>query len=527
MISDCGEGSTDDTRPTISNLQSVMAITTQADTLDQFSNMSSEPRLSFLDDRPYAIVDVETTGGNALYGRVIDVAVIRVEKGRVVKEFQSLVNPDRFVPHEIELLTGINAESLSRAPMFHSIARELYKILDGAIFVAHNARFDYAFVKNEFRRLGREFSAKCLCTVKLSRKLFPMHRNHNLDSVMQRHGIECPARHRAMADAGVVLEFLRKVQNEATPDLLTLAVNAILKSSSLPPQLDKESLDALPETPGVYLFYGTKGELLYVGKSVSLRDRVMSHFSGDHRSSKEMEMAHQVARIETRQTTGELGALLLESQLIKELRPMYNVASRRHRDLVLARRVMTSHGYASIVLEKTHEIEIDLEAPIMGIFKNMPQAKEYLAQITREFRLCQKLLGIHQSNSYCFAYHLHQCDGACMGEEPPETYNARVEEAFTERRVKAWPFNGGIVIEERNPVTNEGEAFLIDNWCLLSCFRFTEYGQTELFKGVSRFDYDAYKILARYILNPQNRRNIKQVNINELYGASDDFTRLD
>jgi DNA polymerase-3 subunit epsilon len=489
--------------------------------------IATEPRLRFLDDRPLAIVDVETTGGNAMYGRIIDVAVIRVEKGGLVKEFQSLVNPDRFVPHEIEQLTGITAEDLEHAPMFHSIARDLFKILNGAIFVAHNARFDYGFIKNEFRRLGKEFSAKCLCTVKLSRKLFPHHRNHNLDSVMQRHGIVCSSRHRAMGDAKAVLEFLRVVQEETTQELLTLAVNAILKTSNLPSHLDKEAIDAVPETPGVYLFYGKEGELLYVGKSVCLRDRVMSHFSGDHRSSKEMEMAHQVVRIETRQTTGELGALLLESQLIKELRPLYNIAARRQRDLVLARRVTTKEGYASIALEKTHEIEIDLDAPIMAIFKNMKQAKEYLAAITKDFGLCQKLLGLHQTTSYCFAYHLHQCGGACMGEETPEAYNARVEEAFAGRRIKAWPFSGGIIIEERNPVTNEGEAFLVDHWCLLSCFKFTEIGQTELFKGVSRFDYDAYKILARYVLDPKNARRIKQIGLNELYGASDDFSRLD
>lgn len=487
----------------------------------------SESRLRFLDNRPLAIVDVETTGGNAMYGRIIDVAVIRIENGRIVKEFQTLVNPDRFVPHEIEQLTGITAEDLVNAPMFHRVARELYKMLEGAVFVAHNARFDYGFIKNEFRRLGKDFSAKCLCTVKLSRKLYPMHRNHNLDSVTQRHGIQCTSRHRAMGDARAVLDFLAAVQEETTPELLAHAVGMILKTGSLPPQLDKEAIDVLPESPGVYLLYGTKGELLYVGKSVCIRDRVMSHFSGDNRSSKEMEMAHQVARIETRQTTGELGALLLESQLIKELRPMYNIAARRHRDIVLARRVTTDTGYASITLEKTHEIEIDLEAPIMGIFKNMPQAKEYLAKITREFRLCQKLLGLHHISSYCFAYHLHQCDGACMGEEPADAYNARVEAAFAERRVKAWPFSGGIVIEERNPVTNEGEAFLVDNWCLLSCFKFTEAGQTELFKGVNRFDYDAYKILSRYVLNPARRRNIKLVGLNALYGATDDFSRLD
>ncbi len=489
--------------------------------------MNSTATLRIPVDKPLAIVDIETTGGNAMYGRIIDIAVIRIERGKVVKRFQTLVNPDRFIPHEIEQLTGITNEDVAHAPMFHSIARELFKTLDGAIFVAHNARFDYGFIKNEFRRLSREFSAKCLCTVKLSRKLFPQHRNHDLSSILSRHEIVCEERHRAMGDAQAVLDFLSIVQQETTHELLTLAVNAILKTSSVPPHLDKETIDSLPETPGVYLFYGKQGELLYVGKSVCIRDRVMSHFSGDNRSGKEMEIAQQVSRIETRQTTGELGALLLESQLIKELRPMYNVAARRQHDLVLARRVMTETGHAGIELEKTHDVEIDLESPIMAIFKNLKQAKEYLAVIAKEFRLCQKLLGLQQTSSYCFAYHLHSCLGACMNEEDAATYNNRVEQAFAARRIKAWPFTGGIVIEERDPISNQGEAFVIDNWCLLASYRFTEFGQTELFKGIRRFDYDAYKILSRYILNPQNQRNLRRVPLNELYGAAENYDRMD
>jgi DNA polymerase-3 subunit epsilon len=486
-----------------------------------------ELRLAFLADRPLAIVDIETTGGNALYGRIIEIAVLRVERGKVVKTFHSLVNPDRFIPHEIEQLTGITNEDVQHAPMFHSIAREVYKTLNGALFVAHNARFDYGFIKNEFRRLGKEFSARCLCTVKLSRKLFPAHRHHDLDSLLKRHGISCNARHRALGDASAVLEFLHAAERQTSRELFMNAVNAILKTASLPPLLDKEVIEELPEEPGVYLFYGKAGEVLYVGKSICLRDRVMSHFSGDHRSSREMEMAQQVARIETRKTHGELGALLLESQLIKELRPMYNVASRSHRDLVLARRVTDTGGYARIELEKVHEIEIDLEAPIMGIFKSLKQAKEYLAAAGKEYRLCHKLLGLERTNSYCFAYHLHQCRGACVGEEEPAEYNARVEEAFASRRIKSWPFDGGIIIEERNPVTNEGQAFVIDHWCLLSSFTFNELGQTELFKGILRFDYDSYKILLRYISNPQNRRTIKQVPLNQLYGAADNYERMD
>lgn len=462
-----------------------------------------------------------------MYGRIIEIAVLRVERGVVVKTFHSLVNPDRFIPHEIEHLTGITNEDARHAPMFHAIARELFEMLDGALFVAHNARFDYGFIKNEFRRLGREFSERCLCTVKLSRKLFPGHRHHDLDSVLERYGIACSNRHRALGDANALLEFLRVLERETTRELFLNAVNAILKTASLPAHLDKEAIDELPETPGVYLFYGKANELLYVGKSVCIRDRVMSHFSGDHRSLREMEMVQQVARIEARKTHGELGALLLESQLIKELRPVYNVASRSHRDLVLARRVTTADGYGRIELEKVHEIEIDLEAPIMGIFKSMKQAKEYLAAAAKEYRLCHKLLGLERTNSYCFAYHLHQCNGACAGEEEPAQYNGRVEEAFATRRIKAWPFDGGIVIEERNPVTNEGQAFLIDNWCLLSSFTFNEFGQTELFKGTPRFDYDSYKIILRYISNPQNRPTIKHVPLNQLYGAADNYERMD
>jgi DNA polymerase-3 subunit epsilon len=342
-----------------------------------------------------------------------------------------------------------------------------------------------------------------------------------------RHGIVCEERHRAMGDAQAVYDFLRVIEQEVTGLMLEKTVLAILKTSSIPSHLDKEAIDALPETPGVYLFYGKQNEILYVGKSICIRDRVLSHFSGDHRSSREMEIAQQVHRIESRQTTGELGALLLESQLIKELRPMYNIAARKHKDLILARRVVTKDGYASIELEKSHDIEIDIEAPVMAIFKNIKQAKEYLAKITREFQLCQKLLGLQQTSSYCFAYHLHQCNGACVGEEQADAYNARVADAFAERRIKAWPFTGGVVIEERDPATNEGEAFLIDNWCLLASYKFSELGQAELFKGVHRFDYDAYKILSRYVHNPKNRRNIKQVPLNNLYGAADNYGRLD
>ena len=467
-------------------------------------------------DKPLAIVDVETTGASAIYGRIIEIAVIRVEDGKIKRTFQSLVNPERFVPFSIEQLTGITNRDLADAPLFEDIAAEVSRLLDGAIFVAHNARFDYGFIKNEFRRLRKTFNARCLCTVKLSRRLFPQYRNHNLSSIIERHGILCEDRHRAMGDVRATYEFLKIAQSVGEPGLFDETVNKLLKTSVVPSSVDQQSIEKLPETCGVYLLHGKEGELLYVGKSVNIKERVRSHFSNDHTSSREMKMCQQVQRVEARPTAGELGALLLESRLIKELRPVYNVASRRHRDIVIARRVMSAEGYARIELEGIDHIDPAEASSILAIFKHMRQATEFLERVSKEHRLCLKLAGLQRTHSYCFAYHLHQCNGACVGEEEPALYNARVEMAFAERRIKAWPYGGAILIEERDDETGEGEVFLVDQWCLVSSFRYSDHGYQLKISGPHRFDYDAYRILLRYVLNRANVNKIKLLSREEM-----------
>ncbi|GJQ21802.1 MAG: hypothetical protein HBSIN02_21570 [Bacteroidia bacterium] len=202
-------------------------------------------------------------------------------------------------------------------------------------------------------------------------------------------------------------------------------------------------------------------------------------------------MTRRVKRIEIRETAGELGALLLESRLIKELRPMYNVASRRGRRLILAVRTDTSDGYMGVRLEAVDRIDPDVTSSILGIFKHTTQAKEYLASIARTHRLCPKLLRLEQSRNACFAYHLGRCSGACIGEEAPSAYNARLESAFGERRVLAWPYEGPVVIEEYCEENGLREKFIIDNWCLVGGA--SSSGETH------RFDYDSYKIILRHL----------------------------
>jgi DNA polymerase-3 subunit epsilon len=264
------------------------------------------------------------------------------------------------------------------------------------------------------------------------------------------------------------------------------------------------TLQNLPDTAGVYLFYGANDELLYVGKSKTIRTRVRSHCS----TRAEARLMRRVQRVEVRETAGELGALLLESQLIKELQPLFNVAARRRRRLIIARRVENAGGYAGIVLEAVDRIEINDSSPLMAIFKHRTQAKEYLTSIARTYRLCPKLLRLDQSRTFCFWYHLGRCTGACMGEENCATYNARVEEAFAARRVKAWPYDGGVVFEERSNDGERRELFFVDNWCLIASYHVVNGKRQLHLRGSHRFDYDSYKILYDFLTDASNRQAI-------------------
>ena len=206
-------------------------------------------------------------------------------------------------------------DRVADAPPFASVAAETLRRLEGRLFIAHNARFDYGFLKNEFKRLGVTFRASVLCTVKLSRTLFPEHKRHNLDSLIERHNLATDARHRALADAQLIRQFWQKIHVDRSNDEIEAALKAQNARPSLPPHLDPGIVDELPDTPGVYLFYADNNLPLYVGKARDIRQRVLSHFSADHASAREMNLAQQVRRIDWIETAGEIGALLKDCLL--------------------------------------------------------------------------------------------------------------------------------------------------------------------------------------------------------------------
>ncbi|MGA9394589.1 MAG: exonuclease domain-containing protein, partial [Azonexus sp.] len=238
--------------------------------------------------RPLAFVDLETTGATAASDRITEIGIVEVDADGTVREWQQLVNPGTRIPPFIEQLTGISNDMVAAAPPFSAIFGEILRRLEGRLFIAHNARFDYGFLKNEFKRLGITFRAPVLCTVKLSRALFPEHRRHNLDSLIERHGLAAEGRHRALADAQLIHQFWQKIHVDRSAEAIEAALQAQNARPSLPPQLDPGIVDELPDTPGVYLFYGEDNLPLYVGKAKDIRQRVLAHFAGNHASAREM-----------------------------------------------------------------------------------------------------------------------------------------------------------------------------------------------------------------------------------------------
>lgn len=452
-------------------------------------------------DQPFVIVDVETTGANPVYDRVTEVGLIEVERGGSVAEWSTLVNPGTRIPPAIQSLTGITDDMVALAPTFAEIARPLLARLQGKLLVAHNARFDYGFLRNEFRRAGVRYSSRVLCTVKLSRRLFPREARHNLDALMERHGLACEARHRALGDARVVWEILKQWRGKVPAQAVATAVDALVRAPAVPAGLAEGALDDIPEAPGVYLFYGENGAALYVGKSINLRSRILAHFAGDHRDARDMKIAQQVKRVDWVETAGELGALIEESRLVKRLAPVYNRRLRRAAELCAWHwraealldppRLVGAHDLAQVRLDDLH-----------GLFRSRSAALEALRGIAAAHHLCPIVLGLEKGKGPCFAHQLKRCRGACVGKESRAQHGLRLAAALAQLRMRPWPFKGRIGVRERGAM--RGELIVLDRWCYLGTVR--SEAELEELNGVrppAAFDLDTYKILTRYFARPR------------------------
>lgn len=446
----------------------------------------------------YVLLDLETTGPTPLKDRITEIALIKFEAGKEVDRWQTLVNPQTNIPDFIQSLTGITNEMVKDAPIFEQVAGELLDYLDGAVMCAHNVRFDHGFLKAEFKRIGITLKQRVLCTVKLSRKLYPQHKSHGLSAIIERHNFSCSQRHRAMGDVEVMAQLIAHAQEDLGEEALQVAAAELSKKPSLPSGIDENIIDEIPETPGVYLFYGENNLPLYIGKSVNLRARVMSHFSSDHRSTKEMRISQEIKYIDWIETAGEFGALLLESRLVKERQPIYNRQLRRERQLCAWQLAESPDAKPLLTLIREDEITPENMGSLFGTFRSKKQATEVLRSIAEEHALCLKVLGLESGKGACFRSQIKRCKGVCCEKESPEMHFLRLQQALISLRLKSWQFKGKIGIKEHDPETSKTELHVFDQWCHLA----TVDDESQLEESLQSqytfsFDLDTYKLLLK------------------------------
>ncbi len=371
----------------------------------------------------YAIIDVETTGLSPKTEKITEIAIYIHDGEQVVDEFSTLINPEKNIPFQITRLTGINNKMVRNAPKFYEIAKKIVEFTDGKVFVGHNVSFDYNFVRSEFKSLGYDFNRKTLCTVKLARKLIPGKKSYGLGKLCKELDIQITDRHRASGDALAttkLLELLLSIDHTA----------ADKKLRGYNSNLSKSLIQELPIETGVYYFYNLKKELIYVGKSINIHDRVLSHLS-NNLTRKATEMKDAIADVDYKITGSELVALLLESYEIKAHKPLFNRAQRRTLYNYGLYQFKDSNGYVQLNILKL----VDGATPLTS-YTSKNEAQQHLYSLVEEYQLCQKLCGLYESDGACFHHQIHQCKGACIQEEPSKEYNKRVKVAIKNYQFK-------------------------------------------------------------------------------------------
>lgn len=399
----------------------------------------------------YAILDIETTGGQFNEEGITEIAIYKFDGHEVVDQFISLVNPEKEIQPFVVKLTGINNAMLRSAPKFYEVAKRIIEITQDCIVVAHNSSFDYRILRTEFNRLGYDFIRPTLCTVELSKKLIPGMESYSLGKLVRALGIPVTDRHRASGDALATVKLFKLILSKDTEkEILISSIKAEIKSGLSPKLLD--IVESLPNKTGIYYIHNEKGDLIYIGKSKNIKKRVNQHFTGKTNKCKKIQI--EVFAVTYEETGSELIALLKESEEIKINKPIYNRAQRKSIFQWALYEVLDDNGYLNLRLQKADGRKKEITA-----FTTIQEGKNALFRITEKYNLCQKLNGLYETQNGCFQYKIKECNGACLGIESPEIYNERVEEFINEMTFS----NNNMIVIDRGRKVDERSAVLIEN----------------------------------------------------------------
>lgn len=448
--------------------------------------------------RKYAIVDVETTGGMPRRDKITEIAILIHDGTKVIDQFDTLINPERSIPAEITRITGITNEMVADAPKFFEVAKSIIQMLDKTIFVAHNVRFDYSFIKEEFGQLGYTFTKRQLCTVKLTRRAFPGLISYSLGNLISHFDIAVNNRHRALDDTIATAEIFTAILKDKVDDQeIKEMINLGIKESQLPKGLSIEGLHHLPETAGVYYFYNKDGRVVYVGKAKNIKTRVFQHFNKVTR--KAAKIYRSVDSITFEETGNELAALLLEAKEIKELQPEINKAMRRKDFQYFLGITLDNDGFPYLEVLKNTKANLAKAEKIFD-YSKAKYGQEHLLQMSLEMELCMDRTQL--SDKY-----LCHCEGNCLYETPSD-YDDKMIELNESLRGK---FNDDFIIVEEGRSRSEKCMIVVSNGYYKGfTFVNSEDGQSdphELVDATKKVEYYPIynKLIWNYLEEPKRR----------------------
>lgn len=369
----------------------------------------------------YVITDVETTGGSPKTTKITEIALYKYDGQTIIDEFVTLINPEEKIPDFIVKLTGITDRMVEDSPRFYEVAKKIVEFCEGSIFVAHNVSFDYHVIRGEFKRLGYDFRLPQICTVRASRLIFPGYVSYSLGKITRELGIQIQGRHRAGGDA-LATAHLFRMMHEKDSFKLTQLVQHVINPKLTHTLLDLETVENLPNKTGVYFFYNEMNQLIYIGKSKSIKNRVEQHLRNSS-TEKGMRMIQEISRIEFELTGSETIALLRESNLVKLNKPKYNRALKKSSFGFGIFDEIDLNGYLRLIVKS---IAKESSNPIIQ-FSSRKEASEFLDYVRLKYELCEKYCGTKRVENSCFYYSIEECKGACIESESIDPYNQRVQ----------------------------------------------------------------------------------------------------
>jgi DNA polymerase-3 subunit epsilon len=439
----------------------------------------------------YAILDIETTGGQYNEEGITEIAVHKYDGHDIIDTFISLVNPEREIQPFVVNLTGINKNMLRNAPKFYEIAKRLIEITTDCILVAHNTEFDYRILRTEFSRLGFNYVRRSLCTVELSKKLIPDLKSYKLGRLCRSLGIPVTDRHRANGDAIATIQLFQYLLDKDLKKTIVKETIKQIQERYRDPKL-KPILDNVPNTTGVYYLHNVSGDIIYIGYSKNIKKRINQHFTNTSRKAKKIQT--QLTAVTFEKTGSELIALLKANQEIKKNKPIYNSTSKKAFTHAMYS-FKDENGYINLKIDKS-----DSRKSILTTFTNFQSAKSYMFRVVEHYNLCQKLTGLDNSQNKCFNYSINSCYGACINKELPENYNKRVKQLVLDECLQ----NKSILIIDKGREINENTAILIEDGI------FKGFGFFNLNFQINNFD------ILKSIITPMDNNNDVQhiLNIN-------------